>query len=138
MIQDVFTVVALAMAAIGLLRLGFLLTLRRPVVARVIGTDLSESERLHDGDMHFVAHFDDLPTTNDVPFRSVTARVEFEAAGRSHRTDVSILTYRGERPDTNLFIWYDPSDPSRATGIGAEWACAMLLPAVCLIANFYW
>ena len=125
------------MAVIGVLRLAFLLLFRSPALAQVIGTGLSESERLYDRDMHLVAHYDNVPTTDDIPFKGVACRVSYDVAGRKYRTDVTVLTHRGYTPDLFLTIWYDRSDPTRATGIGPEWALAMLLPLMALAIYHY-
>jgi hypothetical protein len=114
--------VGLTLIGLGAARLLFLLLFRRPVMARTRGTLLTEMERERDADMRVFAPFDNVLTADDIPFRRVLARVEYEVDDVPYRTDVALMTRKGDRPDFMPIIWYDPADPKRATGSGPSWA----------------
>jgi len=112
----------LALIGLGTARLLFLLVLRRPVMARTRASLLTEMERERDADMRTIALFDNQLTGDDIPYRRVLTRVEYAVDEVEYRTDLNLMTRKGDRPDFMPVIWYDPANPSRATGIGPSWA----------------
>lgn len=112
----------LALIGLGSGRLLFLLVFRRPVMARTRSSLLTEMERERDADMRTIALFDNQLTGDDIPYRRVLTRVRYEVDEVEYRTDLNLMTRKGDRPDFMPVIWYDPADPSRATGIGPSWA----------------
>jgi hypothetical protein len=122
---------------VGVARVLFLFLFRRPVQARTCGSDLAEMQRRYDGDMYQAARFDGKPTSDDIPMRGVLARVAYEVDGIEHRTDVCLITYKGESAETAPVIWYNPSCPSEATGIGIGPAVAIFLLSGALVVIGY-
>jgi hypothetical protein len=131
--------IAAALCAIAMMRILFLLLFRKPVRARTCGTDLSEMQRCYDGEMHQAARFDGLPTADDIPVRGVLARVAYEVDGAQYRSDVCLVTAKGDQADATPLVWYDPAYPSRATGFGLGSAMAgMLLGAAFAVLAYRW
>lgn len=127
MVRDWLYGIAAILCAVAVGRILFLLCCRQPVQALTGDTDLTEMQRLRDRDMVWVARADNLPTEDDIPFRVVMARVAYEVDGVAYRADVRLLTRKGAQADTVPIIWYDPADPSRATGSGPGQALFVLL-----------
>jgi hypothetical protein len=127
MIKTWFYGIAATLAVLAIARILFLLAFRRPVLGRTLASELSEMERAFDRDMYLAHVADSLPSAADIPFKPVLTRVEYEVAGATYRADLSLLTYKGSRPDSRPTLWYDPADPRRVTGIGPAWAAALIL-----------
>lgn len=126
MIHTYFYGLAAALALAGAARILFLILLRRPVLGRKRASVLSEMERGYDRDLLLMNLADRVPTPADIPYKPVLTRVQYEVDGVAYATDVTLLTLKGDRPESLPTLWYDPRDPRRVTGIGPLWAMGLL------------
>ena len=124
-----------ALVAVG--RMLFLIGWRRPVLAQVLSTDYPERDQDYDRDFRSIACADNQFTTADVPFRSILVRARYEWAGEQYTEDVSVYTYKGDRPDRQEILWIDPANPSKVTSRGIGNAAAWLL-GVSIFAFAFW
>lgn len=137
MMRAFLLIVAACLCMLAVSRMAFLLLFRRPVCARIGQTGLTDMQRAHDRDMYRLARMDGLPTPEDVPYRSVLARVAYEIEGVEHRGDVYLITPKGQRPEASPVVWYDPADPSRVSGLGLGSAASLLLAGGAVAALAY-
>jgi hypothetical protein len=133
MIREVCYELAAAFVALAAWRAAYLLVWRRPVFARVIGSDLTEMQRAYDADAYRMARHDQILTTEDVPWRPVLLRMAYEFNGIEHRGDIWVLADKGARPDVAQTIWVDPANPERASGIGPLWVTPLIVFAGMLV-----
>ena len=126
MVHTYFYALAAALALAGAARILFLFLLRRPVLGNKRASALSEMERGYDRDLLIMNLADRVPTPADIPFKPVLTRVQYEVDGVAYTADVSLLTLKGDRPESYPTLWYSPGDPSRVTGIGPLWGLGLL------------
>ena len=105
----------------------FLIGWRRPILAQVLSTDYPEREQDYDYDFQQIHCIDNKFTTADIPFRSILVRARYEWAGEQYTEDVSVYTYKGDRPDRQEILWIDPANPSNVTSRGIGNVAAWLL-----------
>lgn len=55
------------------------------------------------------------------PTEKAEIRVRYTVEGREYFKDFQTVVRKGERPEPTLTLWYDPSDPARATDKGISW-----------------
>ena len=115
----------------------FLIGWRRPVLAQVLSTDYPEREQDYDYDVQQIHYIDNKLTTADIPFRSILVRARYEWAGEQYTKDVSVYTYKGDRPDRQEILWIDPAKPSNVTSRGIGNAAAWLL-GISIFAFAFW
>lgn len=137
MVQYGLYALAAAMVAGSVARIAFLLTCRRPVAARVCGTDETALERAHDAATYRWSRYRDPLADDHDRWKSVRVRVAYVVDAVEHRADVCHAVDRARDmgaalPDTHIMLWYDPAAPDRVTtsGPGAAMltiACAALL-----------
>ena len=125
--------VAAPALVLGLLYCGWralrLLTGWRPAAAAELWSDYSELEQSDDR-WGWGTRRGWHPFTDGDESRTIESTVAFEdASGERHRAQVRRYVRRGRRPDGAFVIWYDPSDPTRATSFGPLY---WLLSAACL------
>lgn len=135
MVQYGLYALAAAMVAASVARIAFLLICRRPVAARVCGTDETALERAHDAATYRWSRYTDPLAEDHDRWKSV--RVAYVVDAVEHRADVRHTIDRARDmgaalPDTHIMLWYDPAEPDRVTtsGPGAAMltiACAALL-----------
>jgi len=129
--MDLRTAILTACAVLAiapLARILFLFGFREPRLARVVGSDYGEGERLADRDFHLVALVDGKFTGDDFHYRDRTVRACYEVRGREILGDVTVSVHKGDRIDTSLIVWIDPADPHRPTARGpGYWAMWLLL-----------
>jgi hypothetical protein len=116
-------VLLLAMiVAIMTLRTLFLLVARKPVLAEVVQSSLSDWTRYGLRRWQF-AMIGDALSAGDAqePTEAAEIRVRYTVADREYFKDLQTVVRRGERPEPTLTLWYDPSDPARATDKGISW-----------------
>ncbi len=104
------------------LRTAFLLLQRKPVLATVVGSSLSDSTRYGHRRMQF-ARIGDALSASDAPepTESCTIRVRYHVDGREYFKELRTVVRKGDRPEPTLMLWYDPADPGRATDKGISW-----------------
>lgn len=118
---------AASLAFLAFARIVFLCVLRRPVTGRTRASELGEMERAYDSDIYQMHRMDGHACAGDNPFKPVLTRVQYKVRGVAYTADVTLLTTKGERPESLPTLWYDPRDPRRVTGIGPVWAVLLLI-----------
>jgi hypothetical protein len=126
MILTYFYGLAAALALAGAVHTLFLILLRRPILGHKRASELSEMERGYDRDLLIMNLAGRVPTPADIPFKPVLTRVQYEVGGVAYTADVTLLTLKGDRPESLPTLWYDPRDPHRVTGIGPLWGLGLL------------
>jgi len=119
-------------AVIPVGRVLFLLTWRQPRLARTVSHSYGDADRLAEGDFHRAALFDGKFTRNDFHYRDVDARVAYEVDGHEVRSDVELVTHKGDIPESLPIVWIDPNCPEKATtrGIGFWLSWLLLIPPI--------
>jgi hypothetical protein len=108
------------------LRIFFLLSFRRPALARVHNNDWRAAELARHQHLFSWSEIDGIWMSVNIPFRNVTGRVAYLVDDMEYRADVCVLTVSGFRPRSALIVWYDPKNPHHATGLGLNYALAGL------------
>lgn len=131
-LRSIILIACILLALILICRIMFLLIWRQPRLARTISHNYGDSARLAEGDYHRAALFDHRFTGQDFHYRNVDARVAYEVDGSEIRTDVEIITHKGDLPDSLPVVWIDPDDPEQATtrGIGYWLSWLLLVPPI--------
>ncbi len=109
------------------LRTGFLLIARKPVLAELVASSLPESTRYSHRRWQ-LAQIGDALSAADAPqpTEHATIRVRYTVGSREYFKELHTAVRRGGRPDPTLVLWYDPSDPCRATDKGISWLALLL------------
>ncbi|MEA3048678.1 MAG: hypothetical protein QOG84_514 [Sphingomonadales bacterium] len=131
MIHTYFYGLAAALALAGAAPIAFPFVFRRPVLAHARASELGEMERAYDRDMYLARSGYSLrrtPSPADLP-KPVLTRVQYEVGGTAYCADVTLLTPRGDRPDSLPTLWYDPRDPKRVTAVRPAWALGLIAVA---------
>lgn len=125
MIRDALILVGLLFAAWSAYCAVFLLIARRPVTARVIGTDGSDRHRFRSINARRLALVQDFIAPEGTRYEAPLLEVAYELDGREYRNHVRDLHMRGDGPDPAMILWVDPHDPNRFTdkGLGLQLRC---------------
>ena len=128
-IRTIILCICAALALLVIARIFFMLGWRQPRLARVVHHNYADGERLAERDFHLAALVDHRPGTGDFHYLDVTARVSYDVDGVDIRSDVEIMTHKGDESDSLPIVWIDPNDPTNATtrGIGFWFTWLLLI-----------
>lgn len=140
MIREALILIGLLFAAWSAYSAVFLLVARRPVTARVVGTDGSDRHRFSSVAAYRLALIGDFLAPEATRYDAPMLDVAYELDGREYRNKVRALHMRGEGPDPAMILWVDPDDPDRFTdkGLGLELRCMCYGLALAAVAGMGW